>query len=107
MLVIRNSSRLEIMPHLIAYAWILTVVVTVAAAAYRGIPVLSAFGWINTHGGARLARIALALAAFLVVADWIRPKTILGQRPITWAMLEVLVYAWLCIGYNLTRERKQ
>ena len=39
------------MPHLIAYAWLATILTTIVLAGSRGIPILHAFGWIDTRRG--------------------------------------------------------
>ncbi len=45
--------------HLIAYAWIATVVVTIALAAGRRIPIVNAFGWIDSRPGLYCSRLHL------------------------------------------------
>ena len=53
------------MPSFIAYAWIATVVVTIALAARRRIPILNAFGWIDSGRGFYFSAAVLAVVCGL------------------------------------------
>ncbi len=92
------------MPTLIAYAWIATVVVTIALAARRGVPIINAFGWIDSRPGFYFSLIVLAVVCGLAVLQLASDALLLGQAPVTWAALIALLYAWACIGQQLRRS---
>ncbi len=90
--------------HLIAYAWIATVVVTIALAAGRRIPILNAFGWIDSRPGFYCSLVVLAVVGLLAILQLKTGTLMLNQQPMSWAMLLVLFYAWACIGFALRKE---
>jgi len=49
----------------VAYAWLATVLSTIALAGARGIPILNAFGWIDTRRGLYASLSVLAIACGL------------------------------------------
>jgi len=90
--------------HLIAYAWIATVVVGVALAAWKGLPVLHTFAPIHTWPGFYFSLAVLAVMCGLAVLQLASDALLLGQEPIVWAALIALLYAWVCIGRQLRRS---
>ncbi len=95
------------MPHLIAYAWLATIIVTIAVAAGRDIPILNAFGLINSRPGFCSSLVVLAIVCVLAAMQLYSESLLFGQQPMTWAMLIMLIYAWCCIGYQLRINKKQ
>jgi hypothetical protein len=91
------------MPQLIAYVGIATIVLTIAAAAYQGLPILHAFAPIRTYPGLYFNLAMLAVACLLASMQFRTDVTLLGQAPIVWGSLVALVYAWVCIGYQLRK----
>jgi len=91
------------MDMLIAYAWLTTVLVTIALAGCRGIPILNAFGWIDTRRGLYASLIVMATVCGLVALQLAYDAQLLGQSPMVWATLVALVYAWVCISYRLRK----
>ena len=73
--------------HLIAYAWIATVVVTIALAARRGVPIVNAFGWIDSRPGFYFSAAVLAVVCGLAVLQLASDALLLNQAPMTWAAL--------------------
>ena len=53
--------------HLIAYDWVATVVVTIALAAHRRVPIVNAFGWIDSSPGLYFSAAVLAVVCGLAV----------------------------------------
>ena len=91
------------MPQLIAYAWIATVVVTIAVAARRDIPILHAFGPIRTYPGLYLSLALLAIACLFASLQFLSDAKPFGQQPITLASLFALVYCWATIAHRLRK----
>ena len=91
------------MPTVIAYAWLATVVVTIALAAGRRVPILNAFGWINSRPGFYCSLTVLAVVCGLAVLQLASDALLLGQAPIVWAALIALLYAWACIAHQLRK----
>ena len=91
------------MAQFIASAWLVTVIVTVYLAAWRGIPVFNAFGWINSWPGFYLSLAVLAIVCGLAFLELTSDRLVLNQLPMTWAALVMLVYAWLSIIYRLRK----
>lgn len=77
-------------PQLLTYLAILTPLVAVAAAAYRGLPILYVFAPVNTWPA-----LWLGVAAFGVITS------LVVFQAFTWAMLVALIYCWGTIGYQL------
>ncbi len=92
------------MPTLIAYAWLATVVITIVVAAGRRIPILNAFGWIDSRPGFYCSLIVLAVVCGLAMMQLASDTLLLNQAPVTWAALIALLYAWACIGQQLRRS---
>ncbi len=85
----------------VAYAWIATVVVTIAVAARRGVPILHAFGPIRAYPGLYVSLALLAIASLLVSLQFLSDVQPFGQQPITLATLVALLYSWMTITYQL------
>ena len=90
--------------HLIAYAWLATVVVTIVLAARRGVPIVNAFGSIDSRPGIYCSLAVLAVVGLLAILQLKTGTLMLRQQPMSWAMLLVLFYAWACIGFVLRKE---
>ena len=90
--------------HLIAYAWIATVVFVVYLAAGRGIPILHAFAPIPTYPGLYFSLAILAVACLLASLQFLSDAKPFGQQPITFASLFALLYSWVTIAYRLRKE---
>ena len=90
--------------HLIAFAWIATVLVTIALAARRRIPILNAFGWIDSGPGFYFSLVVLAVVSGLAVLQLALGAPLLNQAPVTWAALIALLYAWVCIARQFRRS---
>ena len=91
------------MPTLIAYAWIATVVVTIALAARRRIPIVNAFGWIDSRPGFYCSLVVLAIASLLASLHFLSDVKPFGQQPITLASLFALIYCWTTIAHQLRK----
>jgi len=87
----------------IAYGWIATVLATIALAGCRGMPILHAFGWIDTRRGLYASLSVTAVVCGLAGLGLASDAQLLGQGPMAWAMLIALVYAWVCIGWRLRK----
>jgi len=91
------------MPHFIAYAWIATILITIALAGCRGMPILHAFGWIDTRRGLYTSLVVMTMVCGLAALHLDSDAQMLGQAPMVWATLIALVYAWVCIGWRLRK----
>ena len=92
------------MPTLIAYAWIATVLVATALAAGRRIPIVNAFGWIDSRPGFYCLLVVLAVVSGLAMLQLASDAPLLNQAPVTWAALIALLYAWACIAQQFRQS---
>lgn len=83
----------------ISYSWILAVTVSVVIAGSRDQPVLEAFLPIKSYSGFCCQMVLVAWVCILAVLQLFDCPPILGQQPMTWAALMILVYAWICLAY--------
>ena len=70
--------------HLIAYAWLATILVAIAAAGYKGLPIANVLAPIRSLQGFYFSLATLGLAGVLIAVQLAGYLDLLGQRPITW-----------------------
>ena len=87
--------------YLIAYAFVATVLISIAAAAYKGLPIANVFAPIRTWPGLCFSLATLGLAGVLIALQFAGVLGLLGQRPIAWAGLLGLIYCWTTIACQL------
>ena len=68
------------MPYVIAYAWLATAIVTIALAARRRIPIINAFGWIDSRPGLNSSLAVVAVVSGLAVLQLASNAQLLGAR---------------------------
>ena len=89
--------------HLIACAWLATMIVTVAVAARQGIPILQAFAPIRTYPGLYVPLALSAIACLFASLQFLSDVRPLGQQPITLASLFAPIYCWATIAHQMRK----
>ena len=87
--------------YLIAYLFVATVLIAIAAAAYKGLPIANVFAPMRTWPGFYFSLATLGLAGVLIALQLAGYLNLLGQRPITWAALLGLIYLGATVAYQL------
>lgn len=80
------------------YAWILSIFLSMAIAADRGQPLARAFYPILGFKALCWEIILIVWCGILSALHYFDCPPILGQRPLVWSVLMLVVWVWICLG---------
>lgn len=87
----------------VAQAWLLTILLAVAAAIYKGLPLIEAFASIPTWPAFYFSIAVFLAMSFLAAVQLATDYKPFGQEPMTLAGAIMLVYAWLTIFHCIRK----
>ena len=81
------------MPHFIAYAWIVTLILAIGLSAWRGLPFLNVLLLpVSDFPGLYFSIGMMAIACFFVALQFLTNSLLFGQQPIYLGMIVALLY---------------
>jgi|GEM_PF-6185060 len=93
------------LPKLIAYAWIVSVLISIVVTVDRNQPIAQAFRPIKDFRFFCCQMLMFGVVGLLAAWQFYSDSLLYGQKPMTWAILILLVYAWICLVAYVRRGR--
>ncbi len=93
------------LPKVLSYLCVASVMIAVAVAIDRRQPLAKAFMPIKNIKAFYWQVILAIWVGLLALLELYDCPDLLGQRPWTWAYLMMIVYFWICLGGYFSRGR--